>query len=74
MQKIIVWGAVLVGLAFLIIAGMYFITPAGSLPSYFPGFDAGSATIHIKHGLAALVVALALFVFAWFKSGTKRSV
>jgi hypothetical protein len=61
--------AVLVGLLFLTIAVVYFVEPAGSLPSFFPGHEAGSDHHHTKHGIAALVVALGCFVFAWFQSG-----
>jgi hypothetical protein len=39
------------------------------LPSFFPGYEAGSSHHHTKHGIAAFVVALACFVFAWFQSG-----
>jgi hypothetical protein len=61
--------AVLAGLLFLVIAAVYFVEPAGSLPSFFPGHAAGSSHHHAKHGIAALVVAVACFVFAWFQSG-----
>lgn len=61
--------AVLAGLLFLAIAVVYFVEPAGSLPSFFPGHEAGSSHHHTKHGLAALIVALGCFVFAWFQSG-----
>jgi len=61
--------AVLAGLVLLAIAIVYFVEPAGSLPSFFPGHDAGSGHHHTKHGIAALVVALGCFVFAWFQSG-----
>jgi hypothetical protein len=40
--------------------------PAGSLPSVFPGFEAGSPHVHVKHGLAAAVVAVVLFAVAWY--------
>ncbi|MGE5282128.1 MAG: hypothetical protein ACM3N0_07380 [Chloroflexota bacterium] len=61
--------AVLAGLVFVAIAVVYFVEPAGSLPSFFPGHEAGSGHHHAKHGIAALVVAAACFVFAWFQSG-----
>jgi hypothetical protein len=61
--------AVLLGIVFLIIAVVYLVDPAGSLPSFFPGYEAGSSHHHAKHGIAAFVVALACFVFAWFQSG-----
>jgi hypothetical protein len=61
--------AVLLGLVFVAIAVVYFAEPASSLPSFFPGHEAGSSHHHTKHGIAALVVAAACFVFAWFQSG-----
>jgi hypothetical protein len=61
--------AVLAGLVLLAIAVVYFVEPAGSLPSFFPGHEAGSSHHHAKHGIAALVLALGCFVFAWFQSG-----
>ena len=63
---------IVVGIVFLGFAALYWITPAGSLPSWLPGFVAGSSVVHIKHGIAALVVAIAAFVFAWFLIGKKK--
>lgn len=61
--------AVLLGIVLLVVAVIYWVEPAGSLPSFFPGHEAGSSHHHAKHGIAAFVVALACFVFAWFQSG-----
>ena len=61
--------AVLLGILFVVVAIVYFVEPASSLPSFFPGHDASSSHHHTKHGIAALVVAAACFVFAWFQSG-----
>lgn len=71
-SKIIVVLAVVAGLAVLVVAGIYFADTAESLPSFFPGHQAGSTTHHIKHGIAAVVVGLALFAFAWFASGPRK--
>ncbi len=65
--------AVVAGIALLIVAVIYWAEPAGSLPSFFPGHQAGDSEHHVKHGIAALVLALACFVFAWFKSGPRES-
>ena len=32
-----VWGAVVVGVALIVLAVVYWIEPAGSLPSFIPG-------------------------------------
>jgi hypothetical protein len=60
--------AVVLGLLFLVLAVVYWVDSAGSLPSFLPGHEAGSAHHHIKHGIAAFVVALGCFVFAWFQT------
>ena len=67
-KKIIVGGSVVVGVLLLVLAVVYWCVPAESLPSFFPGYEAGSAHIHFKHGLGAFILALALFAHAWFKS------
>jgi hypothetical protein len=70
-NKTLVVGSVILALIFIALACFYWITPADALPSYFPGYDATSTVIHFKHGLASLLLALALCVFAWFKSAGK---
>ena len=56
-----------IGLAvvFVIVAVCYFVIPAGSLPSFFPGFEPQSAHTHMKHGIASLVLAIILLGIAW---------
>ena len=58
--------AIVLGLVFLAVAVVYFVLPAGSLPSFFPGYLAGSALIHVKHGIASAAVAVVLFGIAWY--------
>ena len=69
--------AVVLGVLLLVVSVIYFIEPAHSLPSFFPGHvsatDAEANHHHTKHGIAALVVALALFAFAWFQTGPKNA-
>jgi hypothetical protein len=64
--------AIILALVFAVIAVVYFILPAGSLPSFFPGFEAGSPRIHVKHGIAALAVAVVLFGVGWFAGRSPR--
>jgi hypothetical protein len=45
---------------------VYLVVPADSLPGFFPGHEAGSARIHLKHGVVSGVVALALFAIGWW--------
>jgi len=64
--------AIVVGVLLIVVAVVYFVDSAGALPSFFPGHQAGSTHHHAKHGIAALVVGLLCFVFAWFQSGPSR--
>ena len=63
------WIVGVIGLVFVAIALVYWLTPAGGLPSFLPGFQAGSDHVHVTHALGSLVVALALFAIAiiWFQ-------
>jgi hypothetical protein len=61
--------AIVLGVVLLVVAIIYFVEPAKSLPSFFPGHVAGSTHHHVKHGIAALVVSLGCFIFAWFQTG-----
>jgi hypothetical protein len=63
---------VLLALAFAVVAVVYFFVPAGSLPSFFPGFEPGSTRLHVKHGIAALAVAIVLFGIGWFVGRSPR--
>jgi len=64
--------AVVAGIVLIVVSIVYFAEPESSLPSFFPGHQAGSSHHHFKHGIAAVLVGLACFVFAWFRSGPKR--
>jgi hypothetical protein len=68
-RRLLIALAVLAGVVLLVVAAIYWAEPAKSLPSFFPGHEAGSGHHHTKHGIAAFVVALGAFVFAWFASG-----
>lgn len=63
--------AIVLGLLLLVVALVYFVDPAKSLPSFFPGHEAGSSHTHVKHGIAALALAVGALVFAWFQTGPK---
>ena len=65
--------AILVGVVLLALAVVYFAVPAGNLPWFIPGHEAGVAARHVKHGIAALALAVAAFVFAWFQTGPASS-
>ena len=72
-DRLLVFLAIALGIILVVIAVVYWVEPADSLPSFFPGHQAGSDHHHVKHGIAAFLIGLACFAFAWFKSGPKRS-
>jgi hypothetical protein len=63
--------AFLLAIICIIAAVMYFLMPAGSLPAFMPGYEAGSAHFHTKHAVIALVAAVILFLIGWI-SGRAR--
>jgi hypothetical protein len=42
----------------VIVAIMYFVLPGGSLPTFLPGYVAGSTHVHKMHGFAAATGAI----------------
>lgn len=71
-HRALTWGAVVVGVALIVLAVVYWIEPASSLPSFIPGHEAGSAHHHVKHGIAAFFVGVALLIYAWFQTGGEK--
>jgi len=72
-DRLLAWIAAAVGIVLIVIAVVYWIEPAKSLPGFFPGHEAGSSHHHVKHGIAAFLVGLACLAFAWFRTGPKRT-
>jgi len=58
--------AYLLGALLLVVAAIYLLVPADSLPSFFPGHEAGLARIRVKHGLAAGVAGIVLIAIGWY--------
>jgi amino acid permease len=56
----------IVGILFLILAVIYVVTAAGSLPSFIPGHINGSTGHHPLRAGVALVVGLVLLGGAWW--------
>ncbi len=69
----VVIAAAVLGVVLIVLAFYYWAEPAKSLASWMPGHEAGSNHHHVKHGLASLLLGLALLAFAWFQSGPRRS-
>ncbi len=72
-RRLLVLLAIVAGVALIVIAVVYWAEPAKSLPSFFPGHQAGSGHHHVKHGIASFLVGLACLVFAWFNTGASRT-
>jgi uncharacterized membrane protein HdeD (DUF308 family) len=72
-RRSLILPAVIVGIVLIAVAIIYFVDPAKSLPSFFPGHQSGSSHHHTKHGIAALAVGILAFVFAWFQTGPART-
>lgn len=63
--------AAVLGVVLILLAFVYWLTPANALPQFLPGYSATATAAHVKHGVAALVIGLLLIAFAWFASGKK---
>ncbi len=73
LAKPLVLVALVLGVVLLIVSAIYVLEPASSLPGFFPGYAAADAGHHYKHAIGALILALALFAFAWFQSKPRRA-
>jgi len=62
----------LLGVVSLALAAVYWLVSAGRLPTFMPGFEAGVNTVHVRHALGSLIVALVLFAVAWFSGRPRR--
>jgi hypothetical protein len=71
-NKSLAWLAGILGILFILLGIYYWITPAGLLPAFVPGYEAGVAAVHVKHGLASVILGLLVLVYAWFKSAPLR--
>jgi hypothetical protein len=58
--------AYLLGALLIVIAIVYFVVPAESLPSFFPGHEPGMTRVRLKHGIASGVVGVILLAVGWF--------
>ena len=72
-KKIILIGSIIAALLLIVLAVIYWITPAYSLPSFIPGFDPAISAHHIKHGIGAFILGLGVLAFGWFQSGKKSA-
>jgi len=64
--------SVIIGILFILVGVEYFTHAANALPHFFLGYDATMTAKHTKHGIAAILLGLLCFVYAWFQSGPKK--
>ena len=65
------WLLVALGALALTLAVVYWTHAADQLPSFFPGYDAARTRPHLKHGIAAIGLAVVLFIAAWMTTGSR---
>lgn len=70
---VVTYALVVLGVLFAVVGVIYFTRTAANLPSFFPGHLAGSAHKHTKHGMAAVGVALVLWIGAWLSTGRRAA-
>jgi hypothetical protein len=60
--------------AVLVFVGvLYILDTAANLPVFFPGHAAHSTHHHVKHGIAAFMLAAAALVAAWVTTSPERT-
>jgi hypothetical protein len=63
--------AYLLAVILIIVAVIYFLMPADSLPTFFPGHEPGLTRIRMKHGIAAGAAGVILLLVGWFVGRSK---
>jgi len=56
----------ILGVVLLIVAALYLLVPADSLPDFFPGHEAGLMRVRAKHGMLSGALGIVLLGASWF--------
>jgi len=56
----------LIGIALIVVAVVYFLLPADQLPSFFPGHENGLTRVRMKHGLVSGGLGVVLLGLGWW--------
>jgi uncharacterized membrane protein len=64
---------IVIGLILIVIGIVYFAVPAKSLPTFFPGHVTGMKGRRTKHGIAAIVLGVLVWIGAWFTTAPSRA-
>jgi len=57
---------IILGVILIVVAAVYFLVPADSLPSFFPGHETGLMRIRAKHGMLSGGLGVVLLAGSWF--------
>lgn len=57
---------IIIGVILIVIAAVYFLVPADSLPTFFPGHETGLMRIRTKHGVLAGALGIAALALGWW--------
>lgn len=56
----------ILGVVLIIVAAMYLLVPADSLPTFFPGHETGLTRVRAKHGMVSGALGIILLGASWF--------
>jgi hypothetical protein len=56
----------ILGVVLIVVAAVYFLVPADSLPSFFPGHETGLMRTRAKHGMLSGGLGIVLLAASWF--------
>ncbi len=56
----------ILGVVLIIVAAMYLLVPADSLPTFFPGHETGLMRVRAKHGMVSAGLGVVLLIGSWF--------
>jgi hypothetical protein len=56
----------ILGVILIVVAAVYFLVPADSLPTFFPGHETGLTRIRAKHGMLSGAIGIVLLAASWW--------
>src|SRR5262249_43059983 len=56
----------ILGVILIVVAAVYFLVPADSLPTFFPGPETGLMRIRDKHGMLSGAIGIVLLAGSWW--------
>ena len=57
---------IVIGVVLIVVAAVYFLVPADTLPTFFPGHETGLMRIRTKHGMLAGALGIVLLALGWW--------